>query len=112
MTGLTSQSSAVPLLFSLLVPLSASVSHPDYPIIHVPYFRILLRALLFPSASLRGAVQRKTSSSTGTINWNIVAANQVDSAEGVLPNDAVNIVVTDFWAKYDDIRWAFFREAA
>jgi U3 small nucleolar RNA-associated protein 19 len=36
---------------------------------------------------------------------------QVDEAEGVLPQDVAQTVQEDFWAKYDDLRWAFFREA-
>jgi U3 small nucleolar RNA-associated protein 19 len=41
----------------------------------------------------------------------IVVENQVDEDEGVLPEDAASTVQEDFWAKYDDLRWAFFREA-
>jgi U3 small nucleolar RNA-associated protein 19 len=107
----------VPLLFSLLPPLSASVSLPDYPIIHIPYFRILLRSLLFPSDSLRGASRREppssssSSSNEATRVWTVVAQNQIDAPEGTLPADVAELVTDEFWAKYDDIRWAFFREA-
>jgi U3 small nucleolar RNA-associated protein 19 len=107
----------VPLLFSLLPPLSASVSLPDYPIIHIPYFRILLRSLLFPSDSLRGASRREPSSSSSSSSneatrvWTVVGRNQIDAPEGTLPADVVELVTDEFWAKYDDIRWAFFREA-
>lgn len=106
----------MPLLFSLLPPLSASVSLPDYPIIHIPYFRILLRSLLFPSDSLRGASRREPSSSSSSSNeanrlWTAVARNQIDAPEGTLPSDVVELVTDEFWAAYDDIRWAFFREA-
>jgi len=40
-----------------------------------------------------------------------VAEYQVEDDEGVLPEDVANTVQEDFWAKYDDLRWAFFREA-
>ncbi|WVQ83793.1 hypothetical protein IAT38_005937 [Cryptococcus sp. DSM 104549] len=99
------RSSSVPLLFSLLAPLSASVS-PDRPVIHIPYFRLILNHLIFPTASLRGAKPKKTS------GWKTVAANQVEEDEGVLPADVAKIVDDDFWSQYDDIRWAFFKEAA
>ena len=29
-----------------------------------------------------------------------------------LPSDVLDEVVEEYWAKYDDLRWAFFREAA
>jgi U3 small nucleolar RNA-associated protein 19 len=59
---------------------------------------------LFPSPSLRGAKVQKGS-------LRIVADNQVEDDEGVLPEDVAQTVQEDFWAKYDDLRWAFFREA-
>ena len=37
---------------------------------------------------------------------------QVDEDEGVLPQDFIDSIDEDFWAKYDDIRWAFFKESA
>ncbi|WWD21868.1 hypothetical protein CI109_106356 [Kwoniella shandongensis] len=100
------RTSSVPLLFSLLPPLSISVSPTNSPLIHIPYFRLLLHYLIFPYTSLRGA---KPKSSKG---WKTIAANQVEEDEGFLPPDVAKIVVDDFWAKYDDIRWAFFKEAA
>ncbi|WVQ89831.1 hypothetical protein IAS59_003595 [Cryptococcus gattii] len=44
--------------------------------------------------------------------WKIVAANQCEDEAGVLPDDVAGIVSGEFWAAYDDIRWAFFKEAA
>lgn len=41
-----------------------------------------------------------------------MAANQCEDEEGVLPEDVAGIISGDFWAVYDDIRWAFFKEAA
>jgi len=102
---LTLQSSAVPLLFSLLPSLSLAASPPPGPaVIHIPYIRLVIRHLLFPSASLRGSKVQKGSLKT-------VAEYQVEENEGVLPEDVANTVQEDFWAKYDDLRWAFFREA-
>lgn len=101
------QSSALPLLFSLLGPLSSAVSQ-DRPIIHTPYFRIILRALLAPTPSLRGA---KASGNSAGSRWTIDHDVQVDEAEGVLPSDILESVDEEFWAKYDDIRWALFKEA-
>ena len=99
------QSSALPLLFSLLPSLSLAASPPPGPaVIHIPYVRLLIRHLLFPSASLRGSKVQKSSLRT-------VAENQVEDDEGVLPEDVAQTVQEDFWAKYDDLRWAFFREA-
>jgi U3 small nucleolar RNA-associated protein 19 len=69
--------------------------------------RLIVRQLLFPSASLRGAELSKKS---GT--WKIVADNQIDLEEGVLPEVMIELVDQEFWAKYDDLRWAFFREAS
>ncbi|WVR04225.1 hypothetical protein IAU60_001225 [Kwoniella sp. DSM 27419] len=76
------------------------------PVIHTPYFRLILHYLFSPTASLRGA---KAKAAGG---WRTIAANQVEEDEGVLPADVARIVVDDFWAKYDDIRWAFFKETA
>nr|ODO00870.1 U3 small nucleolar RNA-associated protein 19 [Cryptococcus depauperatus CBS 7855] len=100
------RSSALPLLFSLLPPLSASVSQSAKAIIHIPYFRLILHYLIFPCPSLRGARPKKSA------GWKVIAANQVEDEEGVLPEDVVKIAVDDFWARYDDIRWIFFKEAA
>lgn len=103
------QSSAVPLLFSLLPPLSGSL--PIQPSLHTPYFRIMLNLFFNPVSSLRGASPRTgAGSSQSAGQWNIVPAHQVQEDEGVLPADVVELVVDDFWAKYDDLRWAFFRE--
>ncbi|OXB36595.1 hypothetical protein LQV05_004891 [Cryptococcus neoformans] len=99
------RSSSIPLLFSLLPPLSASAS--STPMIHIPYFRLLLHYFIFPGQSLRGAKPKQKSS-----GWKIVAANQCEDEEGVLPEDVAGIISGDFWAAYDDIRWAFFKEAA
>jgi U3 small nucleolar RNA-associated protein 19 len=101
------QSSALPLLFSLLGPLSSSVSQ-DRPIIHTPYFRIILRALLAPTPSLRGAKPRGSSTAS---RWLVEQEVQVEEEEGVLPADIIESVDEEFWAKYDDIRWALFKEA-
>ena len=101
------QSSALPLLFSLLGPLSSSVSQ-DRPIIHTPYFRIILRALLAPTPSLRGA--KPAGDLTGS-RWVINLDVQVEEEEGVLPPDIIETVDDEYWAKYDDIRWALFKEA-
>ena len=37
--------------------------------------------------------------------------SQVEEEEGVLPSDVIELVDEEFWAKYDDIRWAFFKES-
>ncbi|WWC67460.1 uncharacterized protein I206_101368 [Kwoniella pini CBS 10737] len=99
------RSSSIPLLFSLLPPLSTSIQSST-PLIHIPYFRLILDLLFNPKSSLRGA---KPKSSGG---WKIVEANQVEEDEGILPVDVAQIVVDDFWAKHDDIRWAFFKESS
>ncbi|WRT65247.1 uncharacterized protein IL334_002190 [Kwoniella shivajii] len=98
------RSSSVPLLFSLLPPLSMSIPSIT-PLVHIPYLRLLLHSFFNPTCSLRGA---RPKSSGG---WKTVAANQVEEDEGVLPSDVSKIIVDDFWAKYDDIRWAYFKEA-
>ncbi|KAK8846551.1 hypothetical protein IAR55_005637 [Kwoniella newhampshirensis] len=100
------RTSSIPLLFSLLPPLSISVSPANTPLIHTPYFRLVLHYLIFPTSSLRGAQPKATK------GWKTIAANQVEDVAGVLPQDVAKIVVDDFWAQYDDIRWAFFKEAA
>ena len=110
---LTYQSSAVPLLFSLLAPLSGTL--PVQPSLHTPYLRIMLDLFLNPVSSLRGASPRTAAASSSKGGgapsaWNIVPAHQVQEHEGVLPADVVELVVDDFWAKYDDLRWALFRE--
>ncbi|WWC58943.1 uncharacterized protein I303_101488 [Kwoniella dejecticola CBS 10117] len=102
------RSSSVPLLFSLLPPLSTSLQSTT-PLIHIPYLRLILDLLFNPRPSLRGA---KPKSSGGGGGWKIVEVNQVDEDDGVLPIDVAQIVVDDFWAKYDDIRWAFFKESS
>jgi U3 small nucleolar RNA-associated protein 19 len=95
----------VPLLFSLLPSLSLAASPPPGPaVIHIPYVRLLIRHLLFPTPSLRGSKVHKGQLKT-------VEDNQVEEDEGVLPDDVAQTVQEDFWAKYDDLRWAFFREA-
>ncbi|ADV22769.1 U3 small nucleolar RNA-associated protein 19 [Cryptococcus gattii E566] len=99
------RSSSIPLLFSLLAPLSASASSTR--IIHIPYFRLLLHYFIFPRQSLRGAKPKQKGP-----GWKIVAANQCEDEAGVLPDDVAGIVSGEFWAAYDDIRWAFFKEAA
>ena len=88
----------------------------DEPTIHIPYFRIILRSLLSPSPSLRGAKATETSegssrSSSAPI-WAINEENQVDDEETVTPEDVLDAVQEEYWAKYDDLRWAFFREAS
>ncbi|WVO22848.1 uncharacterized protein IAS62_004191 [Cryptococcus decagattii] len=57
--------------------------------------------------SLRGAKPKQNGP-----GWKIVAANQCEDEAGVLPDDVAGIVSGEFWAAYDDIRWAFFKEAA
>ncbi|ORY23793.1 CBF/Mak21 family-domain-containing protein [Naematelia encephala] len=107
------RASALPLLFSLLPPLSASTSQSTNPIIHVPYLRMVLQYLLSPSPTLRGASLRSASSSTDLEQkWEIVQDNQIDLDEGILPPDVLEMVHSEYWAKYDDLRWIFFREAA
>lgn len=101
---LTLQSSALPLLFSLLPALSTSG-------VHTIYFRIILDALIYPTESLRGASPRKVGSSSTSSQWIVVPAHQVSEDAGVLPQDVIALVVDDFWAKYDDLRLLFFREA-
>lgn len=59
--------------------------------------------------SLRGAKAAPVDSSE---KWEINDSAQVDEDEGVLPQDIIESVDEDFWAKYDDIRWAFFKESA
>ncbi|WWC87394.1 uncharacterized protein L201_002283 [Kwoniella dendrophila CBS 6074] len=100
------RSSSIPLLFSLLGPLSNSIQSST-PIIHIPYFKLILNSLFNPKPSLRGSKQRKSGQ-----GWIIVESNQVEDDSDVLPQDVIKIVVDDFWAKYDDIRWAFFKESA
>lgn len=107
------QQSSLPLLFALLSPLSASVSDSQN-ILHTPYFRLILRYLFNPIDSLRGAKPvSSTSASTSKpqSKWSVVAKNQVSDEEGVLPADVLEKVQEDYWAKYDDLRWAFFKEA-
>jgi U3 small nucleolar RNA-associated protein 19 len=71
----------------------------------------MLNLFFNPVSSLRGASPRTgAGSSQNAGQWNIVPAHQVQESEGVLPADVVELVVDDFWAKYDDLRWAFFRE--
>ncbi|XAO25320.1 hypothetical protein I312_104142 [Cryptococcus bacillisporus CA1280] len=57
--------------------------------------------------SLRGAKPKQKGP-----GWKIVAANQCEDEAGVLPDDVAGIVSGEFWAAYDDIRWAFFKETA
>jgi U3 small nucleolar RNA-associated protein 19 len=76
------------------------MSQPGQPTLHTPYFRILINRLLRPTPSLRGR------SSAGEI----VPENQVDLVDGMLPSDVVKMAHEDYWAKYDDLRWGFFRE--
>ena len=62
---------------------------------------MILDSLLHPTPSLRG--------SSG--HSKVVDENQVDLEDGVLPTDVVQMVHEDYWAKFDDLRWVFFREA-
>lgn len=100
-TELTPQTSALSLLFALLEPLSTSAGVP----IHLAYFRLLLRALLFPAPSQRGST-----ASSSSKRPSVVAANQAD--EDGLPADVAAAAVDEYWAKYDDLRLFFFREVA
>lgn len=68
--------------------------------------RLIIRQLLYPAPSLRGATIRKSG------EWKFIPAHQVDLEDGTLPSGIIELVDEDFWAKYDDLRWAFFREAA
>jgi U3 small nucleolar RNA-associated protein 19 len=60
---------------------------------------MVVRALLAPQPSQRGAVKGK-----------IVPENQ--EGEGELPGDIVDKVGEEYWAAYDDLRLFFFREVA
>lgn len=100
------RSSGLKLMFALLPPLSAASGVPY----HSAYFRLILRHLLSPTKSLRGARPAAGSSASGT-RWATVAANQEGEA-GVLPADVAAEVVEEYWAKYDDLRLFFFRETA
>lgn len=80
----------------------------------MPLLRLIITALLDPKPSLRGARSRDSSSASSSSDqssWNVKADNQVELEDGVLPSDVAELVVDEYWAKYDDIRWAFFREA-
>ncbi|KAL7423402.1 Maturation and nuclear export of 40S ribosomal subunits interacting protein [Cryptotrichosporon argae] len=93
------RSSALQLLFALLPPLSDPSP--------LPYFRLVLRALLTPSASLRGAKPSGMSSST----WSIDPSAQTADAADTLPPDAA-AAASLLFADHDDLRLLFFREAA
>jgi U3 small nucleolar RNA-associated protein 19 len=99
------QTSGLKVLFGLLGPLSTAAGVPY----HAAYFRIVLRHLLAPSPSLRGARPAAGSSASGA-RWATVAANQ-EGEDGVLPAEVAAEVVDEYWAKYDDLRIFFFREA-
>lgn len=99
------QTSGLQLLFSLLPPLSTSAGVP----VHLPYFRILLRHLLTPTPSLRGA--RASPGSSSSTPFKIDEDNQ-EGEDGVLPPDVVEAVHEEYWAKYDDLRLFFFRETS
>lgn len=94
------------ILFGLLPPLSAAAGVPY----HTAYFRILLRHLLAPSPSLRGARPAASSSASGA-RWATVAANQ-EGEDGILSPEVAAEAVDEYWAKYDDLRIFLFREAA
>lgn len=83
-------------MFGLLPPISQAARVP----FHLPYFRLILRSLLIPSPSQRGAAKGKT-----------VPANQ-ENAVGELPADVAEKLVVEYWAAYDDLRLFFFREVA
>ncbi|BEI94495.1 uncharacterized protein CcaverHIS019_0700670 [Cutaneotrichosporon cavernicola] len=88
--------SALQLLFGLLPPVSAAARVP----LHIPYFRMIVRALLVPQPSQRGSVKGKIDAST----------QENDARE--LAADVVEKVVEEYWAAYDDLRLFFFREVA
>ncbi|EIW68520.1 hypothetical protein TREMEDRAFT_74076 [Tremella mesenterica DSM 1558] len=93
------RTSAVKLLFALLPPLSSSLSQiQEGAIVHLPYFRLLLDAFFNPVASPRGAAAGE-----------VKQENQVELEDGVLSEDVIS-AIADYWAKYDDLRWIFFRE--
>jgi U3 small nucleolar RNA-associated protein 19 len=100
------RSSALKVLFGLLPPLSAAAGVPY----HTAYFRILLRHMLAPTPSLRGA-RPAAATSSSSARWATVAANQ-EGEDGVLPPEIAAEAVDEFWAKYDDLRIFFFRETA
>ena len=45
-------------------------------------------------------------------SWNVVQGNQVEEQEGILPSDVIQAIQEEYWAKFDDLRWMFFRETA
>ena len=105
------QSSALPLLFALLPILSASFDYSG-PIVHIPYFRGILRALMSPPPSLRGAKPASSSASNTTNEaWIVDEDAQIDEEDCVLPADVLEAAHEEYWAKNDDIRWVFFKEA-
>jgi U3 small nucleolar RNA-associated protein 19 len=92
--------------------MSTSISSSS-PAIHSPYFRLVINHLISPSPSLRGARSQTpaaSSSSEPVSPWKVVAANQIDMEDGVLPPDVAKATVNDYLAKFDDLRWAFFKE--
>lgn len=126
--------SAVSVLLSLLPPLSESLSALDPsqpPVLHIPYLRTLIQALLLSTISLRGSKPHKKSSERtglGSVQYqnaisgsDVKLANQYVALEGdedeeeieeelsPLPKDVAKEVV-DKLAAYDDLRWGFFHE--
>ncbi|CAK9784731.1 CBF-domain-containing protein [Cutaneotrichosporon oleaginosum] len=94
------RASATQLLFGLLPPLSAAARVP----LHLPYFRMVVRALLLPQPSQRGAKGKGKSRE--------ILPEAQENGAGELPADVVETVVDEYWAAYDDLRLFFFREVA
>lgn len=113
--SLNRQASGLKLLFALLPAFSAAISGPSRKVVHMPLLRRILTATLDPEPSMRGAQVRDrsaASSSTHTSPWTIDSESQIDLESGILPDDVTQLLAEEYWAKYDDLRWAFFREAA
>lgn len=65
----------------------------------------MLRSLFSPTNSLRGAKKIKDG------KWKVDPEVQADEEEGVLGAEVLTLLEEEYWAKYDDIRWAFFKES-
>ncbi|KAJ9101853.1 hypothetical protein QFC21_003193 [Naganishia friedmannii] len=109
--------SATTLLFSLLPPLSLSLSNQvGKPVISMPHVSQLLQAFLHESYSARGATLLKkasTSKDSSNSRYSIVEENQYryrgEVEAELLPADVADEIARKL-ADYDDLRWAFFRE--
>lgn len=113
--SLIRQASGLKLLFALLPAFSAAISGPSRKVVHMPLLRRILTATLDPQPSMRGAQVRdgsSASSSSDSSPWTFDTDSQIDLEPGMLPGDVTQSLADEYWAKYDDLRWAFFREAA